>query len=376
MNNKSLILTSILASLALTACGSSDTEEKLNDVVDQIEDVIDGDEEIIIYGPYSTGTASIPASVYFDLDTMEVVTLTDEEAKTDTQWDIAFNRTDIYLNNADADAPVSVYFTGNNSDFFDEEGAAIANSFINATPETELEDFEAVMLADVPSDETSFIVDENNRILDGFYVYNTTTHVVTADDTHAFIVDSDGTYSKFRATSITTSELDLTEITLTYSNQTDVDTAFATAESDVVIDIASACAGFDGVYVDFELGQVVSASDNWDVTLPCNEAKTGASFEINLADDATAMQDFDNTYDAIDIEALRYYEFEENEYNVRAFDTLPWYQYGLDGGHIIWSQYGVYIINTATASYKLQITSYYNADAASGNYSFRAEALK
>jgi hypothetical protein len=55
---------------------------------------------------------------------------------------------------------------------------------------------------------------------------------------------------------------------------------------------------------------------------------------------------------------------------------LPWYQYGLDGGHIIWSQYGVYIIKTETASYKLQITSYYNEESASGNISFRAEALK
>jgi hypothetical protein len=373
MNNKSIFFTSLFTSLALTACGGSDSTTDAEVVPTTPEEQV---EEVVIHGPFSTGTTSIPLSVYFDLETMSVVTLTDEEAKTDTQWDIAFNRTDIYLNNADADAPVSVYFTGNNSGFFDDDGNAIADSFINATPETELEDFEAVMLEDVPADNELFLVDQSNRVLDGFYLYDTTTHVVSADETHAYIVDSDGTYTKFKASAITTEGYDLAEITLTYSNQTDVDTEFATVESDVVVNAAEACAAYEGIFIDFELGQVVSSSDDWDVTLPCNDDNTGASFEINLAEDATAMQDFDNTYTGIDLEALRYYDFEENVYNVRAFDELSWYSYGLDGGHIIWSQYGVYIIKTATASYKFQITSYYNTDAESGNYSFRAQALK
>ncbi|EWH08306.1 hypothetical protein DS2_17943 [Catenovulum agarivorans DS-2] len=35
----------------------------------------------------------------------------------------------------------------------------------------------------------------------------------------------------------------------------------------------------------------------------------------------------------------------------------------------------MYLIKTASATYKLQITGYYNADLESGNYSFRADAL-
>jgi len=373
MNNKSLLLTTLLTSLTLTACGSSDSSDPVIETPDI--PVVEVPEETVIYGPLSTGSVSEPSFAYFDLETMTQLTLTEEEAQTNTQWDIAFKRSDIYLSNVNSDTPVSVYKTDINSDFFADDGSAIADTFINATPESELADFESVMLEDVPDDSEMFTADQTNKALDGFYAYDSDTHIVSADDTHAFIVDSDGTYTKFRSTSLVTEGFDLAEITLTYSNQTDVDTAFALVESDIVINTGEACAAYDGIYVDFSLGQVVSASDAWDVSLPCNEEKTGAAFEINLADDATAMQDFDNTYDAIDLEALRYYDFETNEYNVRAFDSLPWYQYGLNGGHTLWSQYGVYIIKTETANYKLQITSYYNEESASGNYSFRAKAL-
>jgi len=341
MNNKTLIFTSLLTTLALTACGSSSDSSDSTAPVEQAEPV----QETVIQGPFSTGSVSEPSFVFFDLETMTQMTLTEEESKTNTEWDVAFKRTDIYLNNNNSELPVSVYATDKNSDFFDADGNVIADTFINATPESELDDFTAVMLADVPTDNDMFAADETKKVLDGFYAYDSTTHVTTADDTHAYIVDSDGTYTKFRTTSLATEGFDLTEITLTYSNQTDVDTAFALIESDVVVNTGEACAAYDGIYVDFTLGQIVSATDNWDVSLPCNEDKTAAGFELNLADDATAMQDFDNTFTAIDLDALRYYDFEENEYNVRAFDSLSWYQYGLDGGFIIWSQYGVYTNN-------------------------------
>ncbi|TYK65000.1 HmuY family protein [Colwellia echini] len=378
MNNKSLVLTSLLATLALTACDSDTIEEIEADIKDELNLNDDETTEATIYGPYSTGSVSEPSFVYFDLETMSEVSLTKEQAKTDTQWDLAFSRSDVYLNNADSEMPVSVYFTDKNSDFFDADGNAIADKFLNATPESELEDFTAVMLSDVPTDSEMFKSDETKSIIADFYAYNVTTHQVSADPSHAYIVNSDDTFSKFKASALTTSTsgYGIAAITLTYSNQTSADTAFAATETDLVVDAAAACAGFDGVYVDFELGQVVSASDAWDISLPCNEAKTEASFEINIAEDSTAMQDFDDSFPEIDPAAMRYYDFEENQYTVRAFDETPWTQYGLNGGHTLWSQYGVYIIKTATASYKLQLTSYYNAENVSGNISFRAEALK
>lgn len=359
-------LLSLAAVVALSACGGSSSSSSDDPILEPSEPTI--------YGPLSTGSVSEPAFAYFDLETMTEVILTAEEAETDTTWDVAFKRSGVYLNNIST-TPVSAYFTGNNAEFFDAEGNAVADEFINATPESELEDFTLVTAADIPADESLFVADITNNIMDGFYAYDSSTHQVTADDTHYYIVNSDTTFTKMRATSITQDGFNMANITLSYANQTSADVEFATVESHLIIDAAATCAAYDGIYVDFELGQTVATGDDWDVSIPCNDENTAASFSMDIADDAQAMQDFDNYYTAIDPDAINYYDFQSNEYTVKAFDANPWYQYGVNGGHTLWSQYGVYLIKTATATYKLQITSYYNAENVSGNISFRAEML-
>lgn len=361
--NKALITT--VTVLTLTACGGSDDNS-----------VVDVTPETKTYGPLSTGSVSEPVFAYFDLDTMKVITLTEEAAALDTQWDVAFKRSGVYLNNA-SDTPVSAYFTGNNSEFFDAEGSAITDVFVNATPESELEDFTAVVASDIPEEEDVFVADVTNNVMDGFYVYDTATHQVTADKSHFYIINSDDTFTKVRASSLATDEsgFSMAEITLSYTNQMVSDTEFIAEESTLVIDANATCAGFDGIYIDFDLGQTVAMGDNWDLNIPCNDSNTAANFNMNIADDAQAMQDFSNKYTAIDPAAINYYDFESNEYTVKAFDANPWNQYGVNGGHTLWSQYGVYLIKTATATYKFQMTSYYDNENVSGNISFRAESL-
>lgn len=361
MKNFNKTLISLATVLALTACD--------NDTV--IEEPID---ESPIYGPLSTGSVSEPVFAYFDLETMTEITLTEEEASSNTEWDIAFKRSGVYLNSAN-EAPVSAYFTNNNSEFFDEDGSVVAESFINATPETELEDFEAVTADDIPTDETMFVADVTSNIIDGWYNYDSTTHQVSAAADKFFIVNSDETLSKFSVTGLTQAGFALSDITITYANQTSSDTEFATSTSEVTVNASEACAAYEGVYVDFDLGQTVAASDDWDISLACDDDNTGINFGIDIADDATAMQDFDNYYTSVAVDSIAYYDFESNQYTVKAFDANPWYQYGVNGGHTLWSQYGVYLIRTESATYKLQITSYYDEDNVSGNISFRAEAL-
>jgi hypothetical protein len=367
LKNTHKLLGTALLTLALSACDSDS-----DDATEIAEQVIDTP---TIYGPYSTGSVSEPNFVYFDLDTMATIKLSDADAATNTTWDIAFKRSGVYLNQADTDMPVSAYFTNNNADFIDSEGSSVTDLFINATPESELEDFTEVTSDSRPTDSALFVADVTNNIIDGFYDYNSTTHAVSAAPTKFFIVNSDEDFSKFSATDITTSGFSITHLTLSYTNQTASAVEFDATTSDVFIDVAAACAAYDGVYVDFALGQTVSASDAWDISMSCNTEMTGANFGIDIADDATAMQDFDNAYTAIDAAAINYYDFEANEYSVKAFDANPWYRYGVNGGHTLWSQYGVYLIQTETATYKLQITSYYDAEGTSGNLSFRAEAL-
>ena len=142
--SKSIKLTSIALCVLLTACGGSSSSSK-DIAIEPItpEPTPDttpaGPIQGEINGPYSTGSLSEPAFVYFDLDNNVIVELTAEQAETNTVWDIAFKRSGVYLNQH-SDNAVKAYATGNNSDFFDTEGQAIADSFIAANADTERDD--------------------------------------------------------------------------------------------------------------------------------------------------------------------------------------------------------------------------------------------
>lgn len=369
-------LTSLALCILLTACGggSSSSNDVTPEPTPTPTPTPTAPTQGEIIGPHGTGSVSAPEFVYYDLDAKAVVELTEEQAETDTVWDVAFKRSGVYLNQH-SDNTVTAYATGNNSDFFDADGKAIAASFIAATAESELPDYLAIKTSDVPTDETKFVADVTSNIIDGFYDYNSTTHAVTAADTKYFIANSDDAFTKFRATSITTAGRGIGQITLQTAYQSSSDAAFA-AEQELVIDAALTCSGdVTHVYVDFDTNQEVTMADAWDVSLPCAADKTGADFSINIADDAQAIHDFDNNYDAVDPTAVAYYGFKSDIYSVKAFDSTPWYQYGVNGGHSLWSQFDVYLIKTATKTHKMQITGYYDADGVSGNISFRADEV-
>jgi hypothetical protein len=325
-------------------------------------------------GPLSTGTSNAPVYAYYDLDTNTKLSLTEAEAATNSAWDISFRRTKVYLN-AKSSTPVKAFATGNNADFFDSSKAPIKEKFLSATTESELADFTAVLAAAIPA-ETSFITDKEERVIGGkFYNYDRTTHVVTAADSKYFVVYSDGNYSKIRAKSLTTAGRTMSTITLGIAFQ-DVargDTTFM-AEVERTID-AVACTG--DLYVDLDTQTQVTANDAWDISFPCVtvDGNTGVNFELNIAADAGAIADAVPTYAGIDKSVHGFYSFQPNVSTVLFFDTYPWYQYNLEGTHLLYSQYQVYLIKTATATYKFQITSYYNETGASGNYSFRYQAL-
>lgn len=366
-------LASLSLAVLLCACGSS-SDSGDTSVETPTTPTTPEVEQGTIVGPYSTGSTAEPVTVYFDLDTGEKLALTDEQATTDSHWDIAFNRTKVYLN-THTDNTVGLYFTDVNSDFFDDSGAAIADKFINATADTELDDYLAISLTDAPADD-AYNFDSEESIIGGkFYNYDMTTHVVSAADDAYFIVNSDDAFTKFRVKALTTSGRTMSSITIGYQHQSALDgaTEFA-AEQDLVIDTANCSSD---IYVDFDLGAVLSANDAWDITIPCVTVSevTGASFEIHIADDAGALVDTDNTYTGIDSEAVQYMGFVSDQTQVLAFDSAPWYQYDLNGGHLLWSQYGVYLLKTNTSVYKLQITSYYDDAGTSGNYSFRFDQL-
>lgn len=378
--NKTYLAILLTLSLAVTACGGSDnkspleTPDETNTGTDEGNDSGNSDDDNgsdigAIYGPYSTGTTSEPVAVYFDLDTQSVVSLTESEAQTNTVWDIGFKRTSVFLN-THQETPVSVYFTGNNSDFFDESGAPIADKFTNATADSELDDYLAVTTADIPQDD-AFASDTQTHIIgDTFYQYDFTTHVVTPASDVYYVVSSDGNYTKFHVTDIVTEGRGIGEITLGVMHQSVLDgqTSFA-SELSVTIG-AAACSA--PIYFDFDMQQVVTETDEWDITIPCEDG--AGAFAINIADDATVLRTDAQTYAGIDPQAAQYYGFSSETVTDYAFNSNSWYYYD-STTHLLYSQFGVYLIKVADQVFKFQITSYYNDEGTSGHYSFRTDVV-
>lgn len=353
----------IFVSVTLIACGGSDNDSSESDTVVQAQNL-------------STGTVTEPNFVYYDLDTESVVTLTEEEAETNQDWDIAFQRTKVYLNRF-ADTPVGLYFTENTDEFYDDTGAPVVDRFVNATAETELEAFTSMAIT-LPED-SEFQTDAGDPAIDDWYIYDFMTHTVTPDAETYFMVEADAGYAKFHVTNLVQSGFGMSSISLGVAYQSDSATEFASEQS---VTVTSASCG-DDVYVDLDTATEVSATDDWDITLPCSDALM--DFEINIAADARAIND--PTYselDAVDPNAVSFYPWIDNVDVTFAItqhgdsrSRYGWGDYGVNGGHLFWPNFSVYVIKTASAYYKVQITSYYDTEtSASGSYSFRFEEVE
>lgn len=340
MNTKLKLATIISLGLMVTACGSSD------ETTDNTGKEGNGSAEYKIV----SGINAYSDFAYYDLDTQQQLTLTTEQAKANTEWDVAFYGTSIILN-GDQSGPgdVQAYFTGNNADFYDAEGVVVADKFVNATPESELADFLAV--TEYPAN-TQFTSDYLDTVFgSGFYQYNPMNHEISANDAQYYLLSNEDGLYKVRVTS--TSNLNggvpgmsMTDITLGYQFKGADDQTFAAEQT---LQIAQCDTQH---YVDFSANSEVANTGAWDISVLCNE------FEIQLGTGAKAVAlSGDASDDAV---------IADPDANVKA-DAVKtvfkgqdkWYAYNLQGNHKIWSQYGVYLVKTPTATYKLQVTGYY-----------------
>lgn len=350
--------------VVLSACGSDD-ENSTDDK--------DGETSYTSV----VGVDASSAYAYYDLDTNTQLTLTDEEAASNTEWDIAFQATNIILNGGHSGpGEVQAFFTGNNADFY-EDGQPIAAKFIEATPETELEDFVAV--TDYASD-TEFVTDKFTTVFGSdFYSYDHLTHVVSANSDTKYLVKSGDDYFQVRVTDLATEGRSLSELTFGVQQLTNIqglgeedldNTSFDLADEQLVV--LPSCD--ENAYVDLSALQAVEETDAWDLNIVCG------AFEIRLGDDATAG-DIADAEKAIAYAGSSYESYYQGgDFAETVFKHQhKWYEYALNGGHNIWSQYGVYLVQTPAATYKLQVTSYYNdvdGEVTSRQISFIYEAIE
>lgn len=358
-----------IATLVLTGCGSDSSSSDDKNDVDNSGDVAHKS---------VSGLDGRTTYAYYDLDNQTELSLTAEEAKSNTEWDVAFNGVNVILNGGHSGAGnVEAYFTGNNADFVDDAGAPIKDKFVNATPETELADFTAINSENIPA-ESEFDTDTFKTIFgSNFYVYNFVDHSLSENDSQKYLVSTEEGHYIVRATSL--SNLDdqsqvtrgITELTLGVQFKANSAENF-TDEQLVVLPECNSQS-----YVDLTTFGVVTDADGWDLTVFCNDV------EIQLGDGAKAYA-YDNEEDwlaVLDSLGTPYeqYSFEADGAETFFGDKHGWFAYDLNGEHKIWSQYGVYLVKTDTATYKLQITSYYGLDednnVSSGLMSFIYQAL-
>ncbi len=329
-----------------------------------------------VFTDLSTGSRQAPKTVYLDLDSGAVLDIDETQAQSNTEWDIAFNRTKVYLNRF-SDPKTSLYYTGNADNFYDDSDAPINSQFLESDLDAIAAEFESYSADDLP-DEAVFAEDSTKAAISGFYNYDFMTHVVTPAADNYFVVKHGDAYSKFNVTDITTSGRNVAKLSLSIAYQVSGGSTFDAAE---VLDVsASGCV--EDIYIDLDTKNTAGAGDDWELSIPCADGL--ASFEINLADTATAMSGESANIDGVDATSASYYTWLSNETIISAYKEFGpqgsgygWGEYGLDGGHYLWPNFATYVINTGSGYYKFQITNYYSTDGnfTSGSYSVRFAPL-
>ncbi|HVY54633.1 MAG TPA: HmuY family protein, partial [Thermodesulfobacteriota bacterium] len=216
---------------------------------------------------------------YLDLSTGEVLPFTDSQAKSSTDWDIAFKRSTVILNGGiSGPGDVTGYFTGNNSEAYDGNGDPILDWFSSATADSELPDFNAVTSDDIPLDDegnpdsSAFTSDSpllavtGDGTSDGWWLYDFETHTVSANDASWWVVRSDAgdSYAKFHVTEILLEgSPEEWVITLDLDIQAAGDTGFTAT------DTYTAHIPFSGgsVYLDFDTLSEVGSGGGWDLRI-------------------------------------------------------------------------------------------------------------
>ena len=385
--NRLVMLAPIIAfSMLLGACGDSNDSAAIltpTPVPELISDLNEREIDATAGGIGAVATNPANKHTYFNLDTGLVVDLTDVAAETSDVWHMGFKRTGIVLNGgASGSGSVTGAVADQQDDFYNADTTTPNESiFLNATPAIQLADITAVKEATG----LTFSSDENvNQIKsdggsDSWWLYDRVLHTISANVPAWNVIRSASgdSFAKFNVTNIVQVSKD---ITLEFFIQSVSNVAFS---STPVTWTASIGAGGGIKCYDIDTTAEIDCTENasdWDVQIEVSadgrswtmwtnggvrgSARSGASFGTLTkpqADQFVASTTPGLTFSA--------------DAPSGVFNDSTWYAYNLQGGHKLWPNYRVYIVDTATNKYKLQITSYYGASGTSAMINLRYAKL-
>ncbi|MDQ2670103.1 MAG: hypothetical protein M3Y31_05680 [Gemmatimonadota bacterium] len=286
--------------------------------------------------------------------------LADEEAvtvadpATSSSWDIGFNAIDVMLNGGAAGpGGVTGYCVCANASATDEQVLAM-------TAESELADFDAVTMEDVPS--AGFREDELVPAIGSWYTGSGSSAVA---DTRTWLVRlSNGTsFAKVRVSTLSgADENSAGDVTLEYAVQPTADAAFEPTET-VVLDAAA------GSTVDLATGTIDGAA--WDL------AVEGFTIRLNGGVSGSGSAAAAETTDGF--EAVTTAVTDPRAYRSDTFGGIftdsPWYRYNLTGEHGIHPTFDVYLVKRGADVYKVQVLDYYDPAGEPRHITFRYAKL-
>lgn len=332
---------------------------------------------------------------YVNLATGSIVDLSDADAATSSDWDIAFKRSLLKLNGG-LSGPKGVvgYFTDNNADAYDVNNVPVLSWFQAATAETELSDFESVTAARIPAD-TDFKTDKlvtaikGDGTNDGWWFYHgAPTFAVTAVATNWWVVrSSEGdTYTKVHvAELVRDSTASVRRFTLEWYYQGPADAVFGAGLQSRVVEVplagGAAYVDFDAPADDADPGNV----PNWDLKIEYDGTAREYRITLNGGVSGTGRAAAfgptttpDSYTSGTDSTLVTHYRSDSAG---GIFVDSSWYAYGQTFSpavdHKLWPNYRVYLIKSGTDVYKLQILSYYHPQTTteSGWYTIRFERV-
>lgn len=329
---------------------------------------------------------------------------TEAEANAASGWHIAFRRTGIMLNGGTSGSgKVAGALLIAQDDFYEADGTTPkTNVFLAATPASELEHLTGTLPAAgaLTSDGITTALAGSGAMVNGqmdmgWFWYNPTTHVTTANETNGWLLRSaEGStatsYARFRARANSlvynpaTSEL---RVSFDFDVQPAGTSQFtSTAAFDAVL------TGNGETCFDFNSNATVACTEaSWDLKLGVSgrnwylRSNGGVSGSGNGAALGplvwTTLSTYPNAQTNNNSETIPATAYIKDA-SSGIFAQKSWYAYNLEGTHKIYPNYRVYLVatdkdDTSKPRYAVQLTSYYGGanGTTSGHISLRWRAV-
>ncbi|ASP38324.1 hypothetical protein CHH28_06355 [Bacterioplanes sanyensis] len=367
----------IAAGLILSGCGSDDSSSSNAAPGDTAGgDTSDGDQtdggspSTDAYQVARINAASYDSWAYFDL-------LQGKQVSEQDTWHLALQRTQIKLNGGVSGAgDVAGALLDEQAEFY-LDGDASSSVFTNAVADTEAQ----ALTASYDLSELQWSSDRYSTAMQDWYVYNPTTHQISAPQQSGWLVrHADGaTYSKVAIT-----DLSYGAISLSYHTQAAVTQQFAGEQQTLTATLEE---GSSERCIDFDSAAAVDCSSaDWEWRFEIDLAKRAINLWSNggVHGDGNAAafgpitaEQLSSYTSATQINGQDFSRHYSTDSSNSVFSEHSWYAYNLTGEHKLWPNFRTYAISLdkddANAPvFALQVSNYYSlGDSGSPELRFR-----